>query len=102
MKGVIELKKDRNCGMGGYNGMIPNYGMVMPGGVIPMPGMMNYPNFNSVPDGINGNYNNYNSSDLSSLSNKVNSLEQRVNRLENLVSNGTYSNSYNSSNYQMM
>ncbi len=102
MKGVIELKKDRNC-MGGY-GMAPNYGMVMPGGVIPMPGVMNYPtsNFGNIPAGMTNTLNNYGSSDLSILSNKINSLEQRVNRLENLVNNGSYSNSYNSSNYQMM
>lgn len=102
MKGVIELKKDRNC-MGGYSGMIPNYG-IMPGGVIPMPGVMNYPtsNFGNVPDGITNNLNSYGSSDFSNLSNKINSLEQRINRLENLVNNGSYSNNYNSSNYQMM
>lgn len=102
MKGVIELKKDRNCGMG-YAGMVPNYGgMVMPG-AFPMPGMMSYPTsgFGNVPSSST-NLNNYGSQDYSSLSNQINSLEQRVSRLESLVNNGTYSNSYNSSNYQMM
>lgn len=96
------MKKDRNCGM---VGIVPNYGGVMPGGVIPMPGMMNYPSFgmSNIPNGSTTNtLNNYGSSDLSSLTNQVNSLEQRVSRLENLVNNGSYSNGYNSSNYQMM
>ena len=97
------MKKDRNCGMGNYAGMVPNYGgMVMPG-VFPMPGMIDYPisGFNNVPNNST-TLNNYGAGDLTNLSNKVNSLEQRINRLENLVNNGTYSNGYNSSNYQMM
>ena len=97
------MKKDRNCGMGNYAGMAPNYGgMVMPG-VFPMPGAMNYPlsGYENVPNSSTG-LNSYGSPDLTNLSNKVNSLEQRINRLENLVNNGTYSNGYNSSNYQMM
>ena len=85
------MKKDRNCGMGVQRGMVPNYpGMYMPGGIIPMSGM-SYPSSSTM--------NNYGSNDLS---NRINSLEQRVNRLENLVNNGSYSNNYNSSNYQMM
>ena len=97
MKGAFTMKKDRNWGMGMKMGLVPNYsGMVMPGGVIPMPGAA-YPT-----GGIPNSLNNYGSTDLSTLSNQLNSLEQRVNRLENLVGNGSYSNNYNSSNYQMM
>lgn len=100
------MKKDRNCGgYPIYPQMVPSFGgMVMPGQMIPMQGgMINYPNYGmmSVP-GSSTTQNNYGTSDLSNLTNQVNSLEQRVNRLENLVSNGTYSNNYNSSNYQMM
>ena len=96
------MKKDRNCGMAG---MVPNYGgAIMPGGVIPMPGMVSYPNYGmtGVPNSTTNTLNNYGSSGLSSLTNQVNSLEQRVNRLENLVNNGSYSNGYNSTNYQIM
>lgn len=93
------MKKDRNCGM------IPNYGGVMPGSAIPMPAMIGYPNYGmpNIPSGSTMNsFNNYDSSDLTGLANRINSLEQRVNRLENLVNNGNYSTGYNSSNYQMM
>lgn len=93
------MKKDRNCGMGGV-GMMPNYGAVMPGSVVPMPGVINYPNYSM--SGIPSNSNSFGMNDISSLTNQVNSLEQRVNRLENLVNNGSFSNNYNSSNYQMM
>ena len=89
------MKKDRNCGMGAYPSMMPGYGgMVMPGQMIPMPGVIDYPMASSS--------NNYSSSDLSSLSSRINNLEQRVSRLENYFNNGSYSNNYNSSNYQMM
>lgn len=95
------MKKDRDCGGMAYPvypQMVPNYGgMVMPGQMIPMPGMnmgmTNVP-LTSVQSTIN-------SSDLSALTNQVNNLEQRVTRLENTVNNSNYNN-YNSSNYQMM
>ena len=94
------MKKDRDCGGVAYPiypQMIPNYGMVMPGQMIPMPGtntgMTNVP-LTSVQSTIN-------SSDLSTLTYQVNNLEQRVTRLENTVNNSNYNN-YNSSNYQMM
>ena len=103
MKGVISVKKDRDCGGMAYSvypQMVPNFGgMVMPGQMIPMPGgnmnmgMSNVP-LTSVQSTINRN-------DLSALSNQVNNLEQRVTRLENTVNNSNYSN-YNTSNYQMM
>lgn len=104
------MKKDRNCGMAVYPQVVPNFGgAIMPGQMIPMPGvdggMMSYPSSGmmNVPSGsTTTTQNNYGSSDLNNLTNKVNSLEQRVNRLENLVNNGTYSNGYNSSNFQMM
>ena len=99
------MKKDRNCGMGVYPGMMPDYGgMIMPGGVIPMPGVMNYPNsnFGNIPNGSTTTLNNYGSQDLSSITNQINTLEKRVSRLESLVNNGSYSSNYNSSNYQMM
>ena len=103
MKGVISVKKDRDCGGMAYPvypQMVPNFGgMVMPGQMIPVPGgnmnmgMSNVP-LTSVQSTINSN-------DLSALSNQVNNLEQRVTRLENTVNNSNYSN-YNTSNYQMM
>lgn len=97
------MKKDRNCGgMPIYPNMVPNFGgVVMPGQMIPMQGsMMNMPMNDTFT--TTTTQTNYTSSDLNTLTNQINSLEQRVNRLENLVNNGTYSNNYNSSNYQMM
>ena len=98
------MKKDRNCGgYPVYPQMVPSFGgMVMPGQMIPMPlnNMANYPSSGmmNVPGSTTTTtQNNYGTSDLSNLTSK-----QRVNRLENLVNNGTYSNNYNSSNYQMM
>ena len=76
--------------------MVPNFGNVGVGQMVPMQGsIMNY------PDGYLMQ-NNYGQFDLSNITNQINSLEQRVNRLENLVNNNSYSNNYNSSNYQMM
>lgn len=97
MKGVISVKKDRDCGGMAYPvypQMVPNFGM-MPGQMIPMPnmGVSNVP-LTSVQSTIN-------SSDLSALSNQISNLEQRVTRLENTVNKTNYNN-YNTSNYQMM
>ena len=89
------MKKDRNCGMNVYPQMMPNYGgMIMPGQMIPMPGINN-----SIP--YNMTTQNYETSN-SSLSNQITSLEQRVRKLENIVNGSNYSANYNSSNYQMM
>lgn len=82
------MKKDRDCNMAYpvYPQMIPNYGgMVMPGQMIPMPGASG----------------NFIGTDLSNINNQINSLEQRITRLENMISKNNY-NTYNSSNYQMM
>ena len=92
VKGVIKLKKERNCG--GYP-IYPNMGgMPMPIYPNMMPGMMPLSMYNTDM----GN-------DLSSLNSKINNLEQRVTALESSL-NKTYSNSYNTnyntSNYQMM
>ena len=89
------MKKERDCGNMGYPvypGMAPNYGMVMPGQMIPMPNM----GYTNVP--LTSVQSTINSSDLSALSNQISNLEQRVTRLENTVNN----NNYNTSNYQMM
>ncbi len=92
MKGVINVKKDRNCGgYPVYPQMVPNFGPV-PGQVIPMPAY--------VSQGQMGQT--YSDGQVSSLSNRLNSLEQRVSNLESMINKGTYSNSYNSTNYQMM
>lgn len=102
------MKKDRNCGgYPVYPQMVPSFGgVVMPSQMIPMPGgnMVNYPsNMMNIPNSPSTTtQNNYGYSDLNGITNQINSLEQRVSRLENLVNNGTYSNNYNSSNYQMM
>lgn len=90
------MKKDRNCTMNMYPTMMPYGSMVMPGQMVPMPGMM---------DGEMGSFTqfNYGSGDSNnSLSGQINSLEQRVRRLENLVNGSNYSTNYNSNNYQMM
>lgn len=102
MKGVISVKKDRDCGGMAYPvypQMVPNFGgMVMPGQMIPVPGgnmnmgMSNVP-LTSVQSTINSN-------DLSALSNQISNLEQRVTKLENIINSSNYN--YNSSNYQMM
>ena len=90
MKGVIILKKDRNCGA--PYPLYPMYGNMMPypmpiNTTSPMIGMSNTPS--------------YTTSEINTLSNQINSLEQRVSNLENMI-NKSYSNGYNSSNYQMM
>lgn len=78
------MKKDRNCNMSVYPGIMPAFGgMMYPGQMGGVPANMAYQD----------NY-----SDYGNLNNKVNSLEQRVTRLENMM-NGT---NYNSNNYQMM
>lgn len=97
MKGVICVKKDRDCGMAYpiYPNMVPNFGgVLMPGQMVPMPnmGMTNVP-LTSVQSTINNN-------DLSALSNQISNLEQRVTKLENIINSSNYN--YNSSNYQMM
>ena len=97
MKGVICVKKDRDCGMAYpiYPNMVPNFGgVLMPGQMVPMPnmGMTNVP-LTSVQSTINSN-------DLSDLSNQISNLEQRVTKLENIINSSNYN--YNSSNYQMM
>ena len=93
MKGEIIVKKDRNCGMNPimYSGMIPMNNLPGP---LPMPMNMQAPNpyINEI---------NYNNQDYSSLQSQIAALENRVSNLENIVNN-SYSNNYNSSNYQMM
>lgn len=87
------MKKDRNCGM---NMPYPNYMPNM------MPGIpsMNY----GYPIGDisynNSFQNNSIEQQLSNLSNQVSSLERRVSSLESLIGNN--SNTYNTSNYQML
>lgn len=90
------MKKDRNCGMS-----MPIYPAYMPNmmtGVPSMGGMMPY----SFDAGVNYSQNNTGTIEqqLSSLSSQVSSLERRVSNLENLI--GNTSNTYNTSNYQML
>lgn len=95
------MKKDRNCGGMMYPQMVPNFGgVMMPGGAVPYGGDMNMGNMMNIPGGFSSQ--NYNSPDLNNLMNQVNSLEQRVSRLEGTINNSSFSNNYNSSNYQMM
>lgn len=91
------MKKDRNCGMS-----MPVYPTYMPN---MMPGMPTMGGM--VPYGVDMNNMNYSQSgngtveqQLSRLNNQINSLERRVSNLENLVGNN--SNTYNTSNYQML
>lgn len=87
------MKKDRNCNMGmPYPNYMPN---MMPG--VPPMNMMydTNTNYSSVP------YQNSSiEQQLSNLSSQVNSLERRVTSLEALIGNN--SNTYNTSNYQML
>lgn len=89
------MKKDRNCG--NSFPIYPTYPMsnMMPG-IPAMGGMMPYSMDMNVP------YSDYqgDSSQISKLNSQISSLERRVSNLENLVGNN--SNSYNTSNYQML
>ncbi|MEG2322426.1 MAG: hypothetical protein RSB71_02965 [Bacilli bacterium] len=87
------MRKDRNCGAGGYP-IYPTPGMgpmMMPNPMMPqmMPQMMP----NTQPNGAPSCSNN-------SLEQQVNNLEKRVLALENLMQ--TPNNNYNTSNFQMM
>ena len=98
MKGVISLKEDRNCG--NYP-VYPNYYGGMPGPIgvnMPMPMPI------GMPTETYGNMPSFNyGSDNGPLASQLNSLEQRVSKLENMINGSTYSsNSYNTTNYQMM
>ena len=97
MKGVISVKENRNCG--NYP-VYPNYYGNMPGPIgvnMPMPMPI------GMPTEIYGNMNGFNSGDSNSLANQLNSLERRITKLENMINGSTYSsNSYNTTNYQMM
>ncbi len=108
MKGVINLKKDRNCGgmtpypvyPNMYGGAMPMGGpMQMNGGIaMPMPLPMPAP---TMGGNITSNTSNYTTNEINTLSGQINSLEQRVTNLENMLSK-SYSTNYNTSNYQMM
>ena len=88
------LKKERNCA--GYP-VYPNMGgMPMP---LPMyPNMNMCPSMNMYPS---ANMSQDNMNELNTLKSKINNLEQRVTAIENVINN-SYSNNYNTSNYQMM
>lgn len=112
MKGVINLKKDRNCGATPYpvypqmyGGAMPIQGMPGQGmpGPLPIAGVeMPMPLPMPAPTPVmGGSTPSYTTSEINTLSNQINSLEQRVSNLENMVGK-SYSNNYNTSNYQMM
>ena len=91
------MKEDRNCG--NYPVYPTMYGGVMPGplpisGVnMPMPMPIGMPTETYGNLGADNNY----------LASQLQSLEQRVNKLENMINGSSYSsNSYNTTNYQMM
>lgn len=87
------MKTDRNCGAYPiYPQMVPNFGGVYPGQMIPMPG---------ASMGQMTGTTSTQSQDTSGLVSQINSLEQRVSKLESIISKGNYNN-YNASNYQMM
>lgn len=88
------MKKERDCNMAVYPGMMPNFGMnPMSSYGMPMTFMGETPTTNTQ-----NNYGN----DLGSLSNQVNSLEQRINRLESIVGGSNYNTNYNPNNFQVM
>lgn len=105
------MKKDRNFGspypvypqMGmpypnmAMPGMMPNMGpnMGMPG---MMPTTITSDLIGSCPNSQNSNCN----QQIGSLEQRVSTLEKKVTTLENLYNSGSYSNNYNSSNYQML
>lgn len=96
------MKDDRNCG--NYPVYPTMYGGAMPG-PLPISGVnMPMPMPIGMPSEMYGNMPSFNyGSDNSSLANQLNSLEQRVSKLENMINGSTYSsNSYNTTNYQMM
>jgi archaellum component FlaC len=87
------MKKDRNCGMNmPYPAYMPN---MMPG----IPAMNMYANDMGFVNNSSSYQNGYDQQ-FSNLSNRINSLERRINSLESLVGNN--SNTYNTSNYQML
>ncbi|MBR2840981.1 MAG: hypothetical protein IKF01_03830 [Bacilli bacterium] len=85
------MKKERECNMNVYPGMMPSFQMgPMMGGQMPFMG--------SIPN----MQNNYGTGDLGSLTNQINSLEQRVNRLEGIVGSSNYNTNYSPNNFQVM
>lgn len=93
------MKKDRNCNMAVYPGMMPGYGMGTPMMNNPMMGM---PIMGGSTPTTTNTQNNYGTGDLGSLTSQVNSLEQRINRLESIVNGSSYTTNYNPNNFQMM
>lgn len=88
------MKKDnRNCNM--PYPVYPPYQGMMPG-VNPN---MNYPMPIPYNTGMNMNYSSTSNDQTSNLEQQIRNLDKRVTALEN---NTSYSNNYNSSNYQMM
>ena len=96
------MKKDRNCGNATPYPIYPMYGMPMQSmqGAYPMMNMP-MPLPMPAPTTSMNTTTGYTTSEINTLSNRINSLEQRVSNLENIV-NKSYSNNYNTSNYQMM
>ena len=95
------MKEDRNCG--NYPVYPTMYGGVMPG-PLPISGVnMPMPMPMGMPTETYGSISSFNYGSDNALANQLNSLEQRVTKLENMINGSTYSsNSYNTTNYQMM
>ena len=122
MKGVINVKKDRNYGgvpypvyPNGYESMMQAGPMPMPGmpGMMPlpdkMPGMMGagmgmpnkMPGMMDMPNKMYDMDINITNTEVNTFIGKVDALEKRVTNLEKMVLK-TPTDNYNTSNYQMM
>lgn len=97
------MKKDRNCGCEGnypvYPAYQPNFGGMMPQGMMNMPIGQMQPMMPTQTYGIQTGSASSIEQQLSNINSQINSLERRINNLENLVGNPT---KYNNSNYQVM
>ena len=97
------MKKERNCGCDGnypiYPAYQPNFGGMMPQGIMNMPMNQIQPMMPTQPYNIPTGNSSSIEQQLSNMNSQINSLERRINNLENLIGNST---KYNNSNYQVM
>lgn len=97
------MKKDRNCGCDGnypiYPTYQPNFGGMMPQGMMGMPMNQMQPMIPNQTYGIQSGNSNSIEQQLANMNSQINSLERRITNLESLVGNPT---KYNNSNYQVM
>lgn len=94
------MKKDRDCNYGSPYPIYPAYQG--------MPYMQNMPMMGPVPFNFSNQNSMMNSSmnttdqTFNNLQEQINLLDKRVTNLESMINSNNMSNSYSSSNYQMM